>query len=419
MTSLVVRDAAAVFSAPEPAPIRGAAFEDVEALSGASVNCDGRTIDSIGEPRTGDTVFDASGCAVIPGFVDCHTHLPFFGWRANEDVERLGGASYESLHSSERGIYRSSQLLRDASDQDVLSFSETLAGAMLAAGTTTFETKSGYGLSVEEELRQLRIARWLKRRLPQLVIPTCLAAHAVPTDKDADGWIAEVLDQLLPRVAGEELASFTDIYVEEIAFTQQHATRLSERGRDLGMRPRVHADQLVDGGTGAFAAQRRFVSADHLNQTSAEGVAALAGSDTAAVLLPGSSFTLRQERKPAARDLIDSGAIVALGTDLNPGTSPILSMPFVIALACRLYELRPVEAVVAATVNSAWVLGVHDQVGRLAPGYRADMVVLQMRHWDEISYRPDADPVLAVFCRGEVAHIAPHAQSRLRTSSAQ
>ncbi|MFN2526548.1 MAG: imidazolonepropionase [Actinomycetota bacterium] len=417
MSSLVVRNAAAVFSAPETTPIRGADFEDVEALAGASVTCDGRTIEAVGEARRADTVLDASGCVVLPGFVDCHTHLPFFGWRADEDAARLSGASYESLHGSERGIYRSSRLLRDASDQDVLTFSEALATEMLNTGTTTFETKSGYGLSVEEELRQLRLARWLKRRIRQLVVPTCLAAHAVPPDKDADGWMDEVIDELLPRAAGEELASFCDIYVEEIAFTRRHAERLADKTIELGMRPRMHADQLADGGTAAFAAQRKFASADHLNHASTQGVAALARSDTAAVLLPGATFTLAQEQKPPARDLIDSGAIVALGTDLNPGTSPLASMLFVISLACRLYELRPVEAVVAATVNSAWVLGVEGQVGRLAPGYLADMVVLEMRHWDEIAYRPDHNPILAVICRGEIAHIAPRAQSRLRTSA--
>jgi imidazolonepropionase len=284
---------------------------------------------------------------------------------------------------------------------------------MLRRGTTTFETKSGYGLSLEGELRQLRLARALSERVPQTVVTTCLAAHAVPRDKSEGEWIGEIASNLLSRVAAEGLACACDIYVESIAFQLEHAARLAQVSEELGLRMRMHADQLEDGQSAAFAARWGLASADHLNHTSADAVGDLARSDTAAVLLPGATFTLRQNKKPPARSLLEDGAIVALGTDLNPGTSPIYSMAFVIALACRLYGFRPREALAAATVNAAYVLDLHDQVGRLAPGCRADVVVLDAPTFDAVPYRPDHNPVLAVVCGGELAYVSPAGEGRV------
>jgi imidazolonepropionase len=304
-------------------------------------------------------------------------------------------------------------MLANASDEEVLDFSQKLARSMLAHGTTTFETKSGYGLSVEAELRQLRLARRLADSVPQTVVTTCLAAHAIPHGKSAGEWVGEAAEQLLPAAADEGLASACDLYVESIAFALEHAARLSSAADDLGLRMRVHADQLEDGQAGAFAARWGFRSADHLNHTSVDAAGDLAASDTAAVLLPGATFTLRQAKKPLARDLIDKGAIVALGSDLNPGTSPIHSMPFVMALACRLYGLRPFEALAAATVNAAYVVGLDNEVGRLQPGYRADMVLLEAPSFEEVTYRPDHDPVAVVICGGEIVHVAESARGRI------
>jgi len=384
----------------------------LEVLAGESLLMEDGRVSAIGEGDA-EAVFDARGCTVVPGFVDPHTHLPFYGWRADEDAARLSGVRYETIHSEEGGIYRSQRLFDEASDDEVLRFATHMAASMLRHGTTTFETKSGYGLTVERELRQLRLARALSDAVPQRVVSTCLAAHAVPKGKLAGEWVGEVAEVLLPRVAEEDLAVACDLYVESIAFALEHAARLSETAGALGLAMRVHADQLADNQTASFATRWGFRSADHLNHTSPEGVGDLADSDTAAVLMPGATFTLRQSKKPPARDLIDSGAIVALGSDFNPGTSPIHSMPFVIALACRTYGLRPLEALAAATVNAAYVLGLDGAIGRLAPGYRADAVVLDLPSFDEIAYRPDHDPVLAVICGGEVVHVAPHACHRL------
>lgn len=413
--SLLVSGAGCLITMAGDGPLRGAALNAPETISGGSVLCSGDRFVSPGQAPA-EVEFDASGCTVVPGFVDPHTHLPFYGWRADEDSARLSGVRYETLHREEGGIFRSRRLLAETSDEEVLSFGERLAGEMLRSGTTTFEMKSGYGLSVDAELRQLRLAARLAERIPQKVVSTCLAAHAVPDGKTQGAWVGEVSDVLLPRVVAEGLASACDIYVESIAFALEHAARLSTAAQALGLTMRVHADQLADNQTASFATRWDFRSADHLNHTSREGVADLAGSDTAAVLLPGATFTLRQTKKPPVEDLVQSGAIVALGSDLNPGTSPIRSMPFVIALACRLYGMRPLEALVAATVNSAWVLGLEDEVGRIQDGHRADLVVLDMPSPDHLAYRPDHDHVLAVVCAGELVYVAEGAERRVTSS---
>jgi imidazolonepropionase len=399
-------------------PLRGDGLGSCETHERASVLCDeGRVVALTDQGVAARATFDASGCTVVPGLVDCHTHLPFFGWRADEDAARLSGERYETLHRREGGIYRSARMLAEARDGDVLAFGERLAASMLRHGTTTFETKSGYGLSVPAELRQLRLARAMSERVPQQVVHTCLAAHAVPKESSQGEWIGRAAEELLPRAAAEGLAGACDLYVESIAFALEHAARLAEAASSLGLRMRIHADQLEDGQAGAFAARWAFATADHLNHTSADAVGDLAASDTVAVLLPGATFTLRQAKRPPARSLIDQGAIVALGSDLNPGTSPIHSLPFVIALACRLYGLRPLEALAGATVNAAAALGL-EGTGHLEPGARADLVVLDLPSFDEIAYRPDDNPVIAVVCGGEVAWTAPRARDRIRAGDA-
>jgi imidazolonepropionase len=398
-------------------PVRGDVTDRLEIHETASLYSEGPVI-SQNDSHQDDLEIDATGCTLVAGFIDPHTHLPFYGWRADEDAARLSGVRYETLHAEEGGIYRSAAMLARASDDEVLDFSQGLARSMLAHGTTTFETKSGYGLSVDAELRQLRLAKRLAARVPQTVSGTCLAAHAIPRGKSAGEWVGEAAKELLPAAVQEELIEACDLYVESIAFALEHAARLAETAKTLNLRMRIHADQLEDGQAGAFAARWGFRSADHLNHTSPAAAGDMGASETAAVLLPGATFTLRQTSKPPARDLIEKDAIVALGTDLNPGTSPIHSMPFVMALACRTYGLRPYEALAAATVNAAYVLGLEDQVGRLLPGFRADMVLLDAPTFDELTYRPDINPVALVVCGGELVHVAESARWRVKDSSA-
>lgn len=414
MTSLSIRDAASILTLEGSAPVRGDGWTQLEVRPGGSLTFDDGAIVSVGRPSDGtDALFDARDCTVIPGLIDCHTHLPFYGWRADEDAARLSGVRYEDIHGRSGGIFRSAQLFADATDEQVAAFSARLALTMLRSGTTTYETKSGYGLSVPAELRQLRLARELAGLVPQSVVTTCLAAHAVPDGKDQGQWVGEAANDLLPAAASDGLCSAVDLYVESIAFALEHAARLAEAARAEGLVMRVHADQLADNQAASFAARWGFRSADHLNHTSLDAVDDLAGSDTAAVLLPGATFTLRQSAKPPARELIKAGAIVALGTDLNPGTSPISSLPLAMALGCRLYGLSPLEAVVAATVNAAYVLGLEDEVGRLEPGLRGDAVVLEAPSFEHLVYRPDGDHIMAVICGGRLAYVAPGAEPRL------
>lgn len=413
---LVIRNASSLFTFAGTGPVRGAAFESIQPESNADVAFEGSSVSGVGASAPGRVEFDAEGCTVTPGFVDCHTHLPFYGWRADEDAARLSGIRYDTLHGEERGIYRSARLFAEASDEEVLAFSKRLAAQMLSKGTTTFETKSGYGLSIEQELRQLYLARALADEVPQKVVGTALAAHAIPRHRSAGEWVGEAASELLPAAAEDGFVRACDIYVESIAFTLEHAARLASTAEELGLAMRVHADQLEDGQAGSFAARWGFRSADHLNHTSLAAVGDLASSGTVAVLLPGATFTLRQQQKPPARSLIEEGAIVALGSDLNPGTSPIHSMPLVMALACRLYGLRPLEALAAATVNAAYVLGLEDEVGRLAPGCRADAVVLDAPTFEHVPYRPDAEAVIAVVSEGELVHVAEGAEGRVSRS---
>ena len=410
--SLLIENASAVFAFEGDGPIRGDEWTTISPLENSSIVIDGRTVASLGTPSPCDRRFDATGCTVTPGFVDPHTHIPFFGWRADEDAARLSGARYETLHSEEGGIFRSQRLLASAADEDVVDFAVSQASSMLRHGTTTFEMKSGYGLSVDAELRQLRLARAVSERVPQATASTCLAAHAVPKGMSQGEWIGVIAQELLPAIAREGLASACDIYVESIAFALEHAARLSAAAGELGLRMRIHADQLSDSQAASFAARWEFATADHLNHTSLDAVDDLAGGGTVAVLLPGATFTLRQAKKPPARDLIEAGAIVALGSDFNPGTSPIHSMPFVMSLACRTYGLKPLEALGAATVNAAHAIDMADRVGRLAPGWNADLVIFDGA-FDQVTYRPDVDHILAVICGGEVVHLAPRAANRL------
>jgi imidazolonepropionase len=316
---------------------------------------------------------------LVPGFVDCHVHLPFAGWRADEFEARLAGSSYRDLHGREGGIYRSSRQLREADDDEVLAFSLALLREMASSGTTATELKTGYGLSIEDELRQARLARALADQAPQTCRVTLLGCHAVPEGIDRTAWVRAVCDELIPAASAEGLADQVDIYVEDIAFSLEDLEAVAAAAVAAGLQLRVHADQL--GGTGAAEAAVRLGarSADHLNHCSPAGVDALGGAAATA-----------------------AGAAIAVATDLNPGTSPVTSMPEATAIGCTLYGLPPLEALTAATANPAWVLGLHERLGRLQPGLRADVVLLDVPTFAHVPYRPGHDPVVGVWSGGDL-----------------
>lgn len=340
--------------------------------------------------------------AVLPGFVDCHTHLPFFGWRADEFEARLAGRSYRELHG-EGGISRSARLLAAASDEEVLAFCRPLLEEMLRHGTTALELKTGYGLSVEAELRQARLARRLAETAPQTARVTLLACHAVPPERTRSDWVEEVCSALIPAAAAEGLADAVDVYVEDIAFDVTDLRRVARAARAHGLGLRCHADQLGASGAAEAAAAEGARGADHLNHVSAEGIAALAEEKTAAVLLPTSSLVLGAGTPPVAA-LVEAGAAVALATDFNPGTSPCLSIPEAVAVAAGLYRLPVGVSLTAATVNAAWVLGLEDRHGTLEVGKRADFVVLDSPDPASVAYRPGHNPVVETWIGGVRVH---------------
>jgi imidazolonepropionase len=338
---------------------------------------------------------------LIPGFVDCHVHLPFVGWRAGEFEARLRGVSYRELHGSEGGIFRSARMFREAGDDEVIAFCRPLLAEMAAHGTTSTELKTGYGLSVEQELRQARLARRLADESVQTCTVTLLACHAVPEGVDRSAWVRTVCDELIPEAATASLVDQVDVYVEDIAFTVGDLEAVASVASAANLPLRVHADQLGDSGAAAAAVGLGARSADHLNRCSDAGVRTLGSSDTGAVLLPASTFFLRAPAPPVAA-LRDAGAGIAIATDFNPGTSPVCSMPEAIAMACTLYGLPPLEALTAATANAAWVLGIDDHVGRLAPGLRADVLLLDAPSFARLPYRPAHQAVAATWIAGEL-----------------
>jgi imidazolonepropionase len=335
---------------------------------------------------------------VIPGFVDCHTHLPFFGWRTEEFEARLAGRTYRDLHG-EGGIYRSARLFADASDEEVIAFCAPLMGEMLAHGTTAVELKTGYGLSVEAEIRQARLARRLGAMVEQTCRVTLLACHAVPTGMERSEWVRSACEELIPAAAGEGLVDAVDVYVEDIAFSLDDLAAVGEAARLAGLPLRCHADQLGPSGAAEAAVGLGAACVDHLNHLSPEGIRALAGADTVATLLPASTFFLRAP-EPPVRQLLDAGAAIAIATDFNPGTSPILSMPEVVAMSCSVYGLVPPAALTAATANPARVLGLDDRLGSLAPRMQADFLVLDGEDFTLVPYRPGHNPVVETWIAG-------------------
>jgi len=383
-------------------PLRGEALAAVGEVSPGAIAWEDGVIFYAGpaDGLDGRDPMRLDGATVVPGFVDCHTHLPFFGWRADEFEARLAGRSYRDLHG-EGGIYRSARMLTEASDEEVSAFCRPLAAEMLAHGTTALELKTGYGLSVDAELRQARLARRLSDEVEQTCTVTLLACHAVPRGMDRAEWVERACTELLPRAVEEDLIDAVDVYVEDIAFSVEDLERVASAAEEARLPLRCHADQLGSSGAAEAACRLRARSADHLNHVSEQGVAALGAAETTAVLLPASTFMLRAT-PPPARELIDAGAAVALATDFNPGTSAVLSMPEAVAMGCTLYGLSPLGALAGATRNAAWVLGLSDGLGSLEPGKRADFAVLDGDRVRQAPYRPGHNPVRATFTGGRL-----------------
>ncbi len=396
--------AAALATASGPLPARGAAATASVIAEPAGVAWEDGLLTYVG-PAGGLPWPAAIGSAdrglLVPGFVDCHVHLPFIGWRADEFEARLAGASYRDLHGEEGGIFRSSRMFASASDDQVLAFCLPLAREMAAHGTTAMELKTGYGLSVEAELRQARLARALSEIAPQTCSVTLLACHAVPKGMERHDWVRVACEELIPTAANERSVDQVDIYIEDIAFSLDDLSLVAAAAARAELPLRVHADQLGPSGAAEVAVALGARSADHLNHLSSAGVEALgAAAGAVAVLLPASSFFLGAQQPPVEA-LRLAGAALAVATDFNPGTSPVCSMPEAIAFACTSYGLEPLEALTAATSNPAFVLGLDAHLGTLEVGKRADVLLLEGSTFAQIPYRPGHNPVVTTVVGGE------------------
>ena len=355
-----------------------------------------------GVPEAAEQTWSAGGRLVTPGLVDCHTHLVFGGDRSGEWEQRLAGAGYEAIAASGGGIAATVRATRAAGDDELLDGAVARAAALAARGVTTVEVKSGYGLDLDTELRMLRVARRIPDRVPVDVVTTFLGAHVVPPelDGDADRYLDLVCDEVLPAVAAEGLADAVDAFCERMAFTAGQLDRLLAAATRLGLPVKLHADQLSDGDGAALAARHGALSADHLEHTSPAGVAALAAAGTVAVLLPGAAYVLRDEAVPPVEALRAAEVPMAVATDCNPGTAPLVSLPLALHLACTRFGLTVAEAIAGATVHAARALGRAGEIGTIAPGALADLVVWDADQPAQIVYWMGLDPVAAVVKRG-------------------
>ena len=378
---------------------------DIHAIADAALVWDGGTVRWVGPRRelppayAGAERLDAGGRLVIPGLIDCHTHLAFGGWRADEFEQRIQGRSYLDIATAGGGIARTMRLTRAATDDELAGRATGFLREMLALGVTTVECKSGYGLDRPNELRLLRLYRTLAAAQPVRLVPTFLGAHAVPPEfrDDRDGYLALLSEDLLPTIAREGLARFCDVFVERSAFSVAEARRLLDAARTLGLGLKLHADQLSAGGGAELAAELGAASADHLECASAEGIAAMARAGVVAVSLPLATLYLAQSPPPVRRWL-EAGAAVAVATDFHPGSAPSYHLPFALTLACTQQRMTPAEALKGATQIAARAVGLADQVGSLEPGKAADFAVMDAPDVNQWLYhlRPNACRLVVV-----------------------
>jgi imidazolonepropionase len=354
-----------------------------------------------GAERRSAAIAHVDGALVTPGLIDCHTHVVFGGDRAHEFDLRLNGASYEEIARAGGGIASTVKATRGAGDEALFAQTLPRARALVDDGVTTLEIKSGYGLALDVERRMLRVARRLGEALGIAVRTTFLGLHALPPERihDRDAYVAEVCDRMLPALAAEGLVDAVDAFCEGIGFTREETRRVFERARALGLPVKLHAEQLSNLEGAALVAEFGGLSADHLEHLSEDGVSAMASAGTVAVLLPGAFYALRETRLPPIDALRRHGVPMAVATDCNPGTSPLLSLRLAAGMACTLFRLTPEEALRGVTVNAARALGLDDR-GSLAVGRRADLVVWNAGHPAELCYWIGGQLVREVYAAG-------------------
>ena len=431
---LIIYSANQVLTLAGDAPKRGAAQSDLAiirdgavAISDEKIVAVGDTLDLLALADASTRKIDARGKIVLPGFVDAHTHAVFAGDRANEFEMRLQGrrsrdpqrdASYLDIQKAGGGIMSTVRATRAASLDVLVAQSRARLDAMLAHGATTAEVKSGYGLDAENEIKMLMAIAALDAEHPMDLIPTFLGAHVVPEEFKGreDAYVDLVIEEMLPEViklkaksqkpssqfAVRDSQFFCDVFCDEGAFTVEQARKILAAAKSYGLGVRVHADEFANLGAAVLAAELGAASADHLMVTRRDEMRAMANANVVAVLLPGTTFGLGKSDFADGRALIEENVPVALGTDLNPGTCWCESMPFIIALACRYEKLTPAEAIVAATINAAYSLGIANRVGSLKPGKLADVLIADVPDYRHLAYRFGANPIETVIKRGKL-----------------
>ena len=342
------------------------------------------------------------GAVAVPGFVDCHTHTVFADYRLDEYEWRVAGTPYAEIAARGGGIAKSVEHVRATTENILLQRTRRRIQNAVRYGTTTIEIKSGYGLSLEHELKQLRVVRRLRDELPVVIVPTFLGAHAIPPEArgDREGYVQAVIHEMIPRVASEGLAEFNDVFCEVGAFSREETERILRFGQRAGLKARIHADELTDTGGAELAAEVGAVSADHLKKTNDKGIDRMAQAGVFGVLLPGTSFGLPSLDFAPARKMVEAGVRLAIASDFNPGSSTSESMPMMTSIACSHMRLSPAEALSMATYNPAFVLGREREVGSIEVGKRADFLVLDGQDYREVMNHFGVNPVARVFVSG-------------------
>jgi imidazolonepropionase len=368
-----------------------------EELSGKfSLNRDGREM-------------NATGKVVMPGLIDAHTHLVFAGSRENEFEQRIQGLSYQEIAGRGGGILSTVEATRNSSFDELFSLGKKRLDRMLSKGVTTVEAKSGYGLSLQDEMKILKVMKALQESHPIDIVPTFLGAHTLPKEfrEDRTHYVDLLIEEMIPKVAQERLAEFCDVFCEEKAFTLEESKQILETGKRYGLKPKIHADQLSSGGGAELAAEVDAYSADHLEYASPEGIKKMAEKGVTAVLLPGASFFLSMKKYPPARDMIEQGVAVSLATDFNPGSSMTESLPMMMTMGCTMYKLLPKEVIQATTIHAARSMGREKEIGSLEVGKQADLLVLDIPNYRYLPYHFGVDHVETVIKKGKMIYQRP------------
>jgi imidazolonepropionase len=390
-------------------PLAGTQMQESRIIKNAALAVKDGKIVEVGKTAFVTSAFkaaetiDAGGKTVIPGFVDPHTHLVFAGSREKEFELRLKGSSYMEIHRQGGGILRTVRETRHASEDELIHNCKRTLDIMLEHGTTTVEAKSGYGLTIKDEIKCLRVIQQVREAHTVDLVPTFLGAHAIPLEYEgkADDYVRLVVESMIPSVASAGLAEFCDVFCDDGAFTLEQARRILNAGVKHGLRPKLHADELTPFGGAELAAETKAVSAEHLLYSSDAGLKMMAKQDVIAVLLPAASFTLMTQRYAAARDMIELGVPVALGTDFNPSCW-VESQQLVIAIACRQLKLTPAEALVASTLNAAHAINRSAEIGSLEKGKKADVLILDAPNHSFLGYRFGTNLVSKVIKEGKL-----------------